>query len=220
MNFILSLVLLAGNIVIPSFEKRVRDMFEDIPETETTTVNVYAMTTDFKTEHIERFRYTGHVITSLNLDDYRNEVFLTQTSVDQQNQQEAIAWLNTRLDVAQIALNTKETVWDALAALYQGESPVMIMNEGYTGTVEEYDDYANFSEDTVVIASITLETRNSLLDPDNIDVTKDPWGMFIGGNDESSKHLTAIGRTDVNMLIGVDPIHKQFLIISIPRFII
>ena len=64
---------------------------------------------------------------------------------------------------------------------------------------------------------VRAQDNITILDPDNIDVTKDPWGMFIGGNDERSKRLSMIGRTDVNMLIGVDPVHKQFLIISIPR---
>ena len=217
LNSILAIALFAADIFIPQYERKVREMFDDVPETETTTVNVYAMSTDYKTEHIDIFRDTGHVITSLNLDDYRNEVFLTQTSVDQQNQQEAITWLNTRLNVDQIALNPKETIWAAVDALYHGESQVLILNEGYEPTLRETDAYANFSEDTVVITSITLEVRNSMLDPDNIDVTKDPWGMFIGGNDERSKTLSSIGRTDVNMLIGVDPVHKQFLIISLPR---
>ena len=217
MNSVLAAVLLICNLLFPWFEKRIRNMFGEMPETETTTINVYAMTTDYKTGHIDIFRDTGHVITSLNLDDYRNEVFITQNSIDQENQQEAIEWLNKRLNVDHIAVNEKDSVWEAVDALYHGESQVLILNEGYVSTLEEYDTFKNFSEDTVIIASITLEVRNSLLDPDNIDVTKDPWTMFIGGNDERSKTLSTIGRTDVNMILGVDPVHKQFMIISLPR---
>lgn len=220
MNILLSVVLAAGSWFFPHLEKRVDEVFTPVGEIITTTVNVYALTTDYKTAHIDVFKGTNNVITSTNLQDYKNSIFITQTSVDQENQANAIAFINKELDTT-ISEKQCTTVWDATAALYAGEGAALVLNEGYVDTLVETETYANFKEDTIILRSITIEMEAAAMKGD-VEIgqeasTEHSFGIYFGGSDSRDSALSIYTRTDVNIAAAVDPVNKQILLISIPR---
>ncbi len=219
MNVILSIVLALGSWFFPHVEKKVDEVFKPVGETTLTTVNVYALTTEYKSDHIDTFKATNNVITSTNLQDYKNSIFITQTSVDQENQANAVDFINKELGVT-ISQNECASIWDAAAALYAGEGAAIILNEGYITTLEETETYRNFSEETIILRSITLEMNVNNQEPVKVGSeasTEHSFGVYFGGSDSRDAALSIYTRTDVNIAAAVDPVNKQIMLISIPR---
>ena len=91
-NCLLAVILAVGSWMLPHTEKSVNEVFADVGETSVTQVNFYALTTDYKTSHLDVF--SGRVMSSNNLQSYASGTFITQSSVDQDNQSKAMDWLN------------------------------------------------------------------------------------------------------------------------------
>ena len=98
-------------------------------------------------------------------------------------------------------------------ALYNGEVEAMLLNEGMRGSFEEK--HPNFDTDTKVIKSYTYEKEAKDISK-NVDVTNTPFNVYITGID-SYGTIATVSRSDVNMLVTVNPNTKQILMTSIPR---
>lgn len=97
-------------------------------------------------------------------------------------------------------------------ALYSGEVNCMIINESYRSMIEE--EYPTFSQDTRVIHS--NEYKVKVVNPKEIDVTNDTFSVYISGIDTYGS-ISTKSRSDVNMIVTVNPRTKQILLTSIPR---
>ena len=73
----------------------------------------------------------------------------------------------------------------------------------------------NFSDKTKVIYKFTIIVKNKKLVKDT-DVTKKPFNIYISGIDTYGE-ISSVSRSDVNMVVTVNPKTKQILLTSIPR---
>ena len=213
-NSLLAAVLVICSLVLPSIEKSLRSVFKDVPETISTKINVYAMTTDYKSAHSDVFRSRG-LITDASLSNYANKQFITQTSVDQENQAFALEKLSIILNTANMWKNEQKTVWDAVKALYTAQGDALILNEAYASLITDTEEYKNFDDDTIILYSFTRETDASSSTSD-ADLSK-PFNIFIAGSDSRDAQLTTVTRTDVNIIATVNPAKKTVIITSLPR---
>ena len=71
----------------------------------------------------------------------------------------------------------------------------------------------DFANKTRVIKTFTVKIK---LASDKTDVTKDVFNIYISGMDEYGK-VAAVSRSDVNMIITVNPKTRQILLTNIPR---
>jgi polyisoprenyl-teichoic acid--peptidoglycan teichoic acid transferase len=101
-------------------------------------------------------------------------------------------------------------------ALYDGEVDAIIMNEVYRPNVEEIEEYTNFSNDTNVVYQTVYYTNdtNEALVVD--DITQNPFTILISGNDTYGT-IDEVSRSDVNMLVTVNPVTSTVLMVNIPR---
>ena len=97
-------------------------------------------------------------------------------------------------------------------ALYDKQIDAMIINESYRSTIEE--SYETFTDDTRVIYSKTYQTKVD--DTTDKDVTQDTFSIFISGIDTYGS-ISTKSRSDVNMIVTVNPQTKNILLTSIPR---
>ena len=97
-------------------------------------------------------------------------------------------------------------------ALYDKQIDAMIINESYRSTIEE--SYETFTDDTRVIYSKTYQTKVD--DTTDKDVTQDTFSVFISGIDTYGS-ISTKSRSDVNMIVTVNPQTKNILLTSIPR---
>lgn len=98
-------------------------------------------------------------------------------------------------------------------ALSNNECEAIIFNEAYRGIIEEFD--SDFSSQTRVIYQYEIQetlTKNT----STVNVTKDSFNVYISGIDTYGS-VSTVSRSDVNMIMTVNPKTKQILLTSIPR---
>lgn len=97
-------------------------------------------------------------------------------------------------------------------ALYNNDVDCIIINESYRAMIEE--DFPNFSSDTRVIYSKQYVTE--INSPENSDITRNTFNVYVSGIDTYGT-ITTKSRSDVNMIMTVNPTTKTILLTSIPR---
>ncbi len=97
--------------------------------------------------------------------------------------------------------------------LYDGSTPAILINEANYIFMENYQE--DFSNETRVIWSYDIDSEVDDISK-NVDVTNTTFTVFISGIDTSGK-VSTVSRSDVNMLVTVNPTTKQILLTSIPR---
>lgn len=106
------------------------------------------------------------------------------------------------------------TTYESLANdLLDGTVPVMLLSESQRGIVEA--SHENFSNDTKVIGSVSYQTDVNIAKPD-VNTKSDTYSIYLSGIDTYGP-VSAVSRSDVNMIITVNPVENQILLTSIPR---
>ncbi len=89
---------------------------------------------------------------------------------------------------------------------------IFVSNTNYEMMCEEID---GFKKQTKIIHTISIEIETGDF-AKRVDVTKDPFNVYISGID-SSGSISNVARSDVNMVMTINPETKQILLTSIPR---
>ena len=98
--------------------------------------------------------------------------------------------------------------------LYDGNVGAIIYNTAYDSSLTEQ--FPNFAADIRELKQIEIKTKVETVSGDKKDVTKTPFTVFISGIDTEGSIATT-SRSDVNMLVTVNPNTNQVLMTSIPR---
>lgn len=111
---------------------------------------------------------------------------------------------------------TYDNMLGMLKALYDGEVDAIVLNEAYRSNVCDLEDYTNFNDGTKVVHKTIYYTKenSSLLAVS--DITSKPFSILISGND-SFGSLDETSRSDVDMLVTINPVTSTILMTSIPR---
>lgn len=97
--------------------------------------------------------------------------------------------------------------------LYNNTVHAILVNTAYNGMFE--DAHENFSDETKEIWSCDIDSKVKSFAKD-VDVTTKPFTIYISGIDTYGK-VSTVSRSDVNMIVTVNPKTKQILMSSIPR---
>lgn len=101
---------------------------------------------------------------------------------------------------------------DELQGLLEGNTDAIIMNEGMRDAFNIID--GSFEKETRVI--FTLDRKEVLKNLKANNITKDPFIVYISGIDTNGS-ISKTSRSDVNMLVAVNPKKKELLLVFIPR---
>lgn len=108
-----------------------------------------------------------------------------------------------------------ESLQTQIQALYDGNVGAIIYNEGFKDSVSEI--YPNFETDTRKLDTVEIKTEVETPEATtDVEVTEQPFSVYISGND-SYGSVDVQGRSDVNIVIYVNPKTKQILQVSTPR---
>lgn len=77
------------------------------------------------------------------------------------------------------------------------------------------DEHQDFEEGTKILYTVKVVIESSDISK-NVDVTKEPFNMYISGLDVEGT-IDVTSRSDVNMLLTVNPVTHKILLTSIPR---
>ncbi len=98
-------------------------------------------------------------------------------------------------------------------ALYDGTVGAIVYNEAFMEVIAEQ--HPTFNEDVRVLENVKIETKVEVTTSE-VEVTNDTFTLYITGNDAYG-HIASNGRSDVNMLVTVNPDTKQILLTTTPR---
>lgn len=105
------------------------------------------------------------------------------------------------------------------AALYDGQIDAMILNDAYLGLVHDTEPFTFITTDTKTVDQLiyyTDRTHQVEDSKDQVNVTQQPFSVLISGNDTYGS-LAENSRSDVNMIVTVNPKTGVILMTSIPR---
>ena len=192
-SILLSVLLLVGSLYIAQGNSLIDAITG--ANTATTRISVVVM---------EKSKYK-------ELSDLKGETIEVNMSAETEKMEEAIKALKNE----ESSIKTKEVDEFAKMAddLYKGTTNAIFVNEAYYAMLEA--NHPNFETETRVIwyKDITVKTNDI---SKNVDVTKEPFVVYISGIDTYGK-VSTVSRTDVNMIVTVNPKTKQILMTSIPR---
>lgn len=78
------------------------------------------------------------------------------------------------------------------------------------------EQFKNLSKDTKTIAEFETERQSAANTNSNVNITKEPFCVYIAGIDQGDDP-SIDGRSDVNILVFIDPRNNQITTTSIPR---
>ncbi len=144
--------------------------------------------------------------------DTKDYTFGILATNDRENTDKALAEVQAAIgkEPAMTEYQDNDTLIDAL---YAKDVNAIIINEANRSPIEEY--YKTFSEDTRVLNTHKVETviqEEEKLD----DITKTPFNVYLSGIDVYGSIKTT-SRSDVNVIVTVNPNTKQILLTSTPR---
>ncbi len=103
---------------------------------------------------------------------------------------------------------------EAANKLYDGEVSAILMNKAYVKNIEQ-EDHPNFSTETRSIYDyLYLYNRKETVK--RVNTSEDSFVMYISGIDTYGE-IESISRSDVNILISVNPQTHKILLTNIPR---
>ena len=144
-----------------------------------------------------------------NLMDAKDYVFGRQTYADQENTEKMLSEIRSRVG-QEISLVEYGTVQSEAMALLNGEIQAAVYNEAFTGVLEE--SIEGYSERVKVLDHFEIRTK---VDTAGRSVDK-PFNVYISGIDVSGP-ITTTSRSDVNIIMNVNPDTKKILLTTTPR---
>ena len=212
LNAVLAIVMVLGCVAVPKMEEKEKNIFQEPAKKSQTTMNFYALTSEYKSNHSSLFEDTA---SSDNILDYANKTFITQSQFDSANTENAISQIEAVLE-ATPNVTSKDTVYDAIKAFYNGEGEVLVLNDAFVSALKTIKAFKNFDNDTVVLSSLKFGEEEVQEAPEPVS-DQQPFAVYVAGNDTRASGLTTVGRTDVDMIMVVNPTSRQILLVSIPR---
>ncbi|MGN0422690.1 MAG: LCP family protein [Lachnospiraceae bacterium] len=161
----------------------------------------------YKTDNMVVVVKTDNAAQSLK--DAKNYRFGSQTSVDQENNQLMIKDIESSVG-REINLQEYDTVVEEAEALLAGKVEAAIYNEAFTGIIEE--SIEDYSDQVRILYQYGIDTE---IEQEETNI-EEPFNVYISGIDVSGP-ITTNSRSDVNIIMTVNPNTKQILLTTTPR---
>ena len=145
------------------------------------------------------------------LSDLKGETVEVNLQVDSEQMQQAIDAM--KKEESSLKVKDVKDFEKMSEDLYDGKVEAIYFNEAYRTILEEK--HPQFETESKVIYAFEIEEKIEDISK-NVNVTKDPFVIYVSGIDTYGK-VSTVSRSDVNMLVTVNPKTKQVLLTSIPR---
>ncbi|MDU1010526.1 MAG: LCP family protein [Finegoldia magna] len=147
--------------------------------------------------------------------DIEDSNALAGISQDKENIEKLKDYLSNQKGISLKMIDSK-TYINAAEELINKKEDAMVFNEAYRPLIE--DQIKDFKDKTKVVEHIKIKTSKSVKNNDLAkEVEKDkPFNVFISGIDTYGA-LSKVSRSDVNLILTVNPNKKKILITTIPR---
>lgn len=150
-----------------------------------------------------------------SLDDAENYSFGIQTSLDKDNNQLMIEDMEKKLN-RKLKTLSYSTVIEEAEALLDGKADAIIYNEAFTGVLDEAIE--GYSEKVRVLYQYGIQSKVEVPTKDDKETknVEEPFNVYISGIDVEGA-ITTTSRSDVNIIMTVNPNTKKILLTTTPR---
>lgn len=145
-----------------------------------------------------------------NIEDAEDYRFGYQTAVDQKNTDKMIKDIEKKVG-KDVKTEEYESLTDEANALLNGNVDAAVFNEGYMSMIDE--SVEGFSEKVKILYQYGVKTE--VKKEKTADVTE-PFNIYISGIDVDGP-ITTNSRSDVNLIMTVNPQTKKILLTTTPR---
>lgn len=161
----------------------------------------------FNNDSVEISEYGLYVLKKNNfeLNDIKNFGYLNDESAEK-----VVKELKSRTNAEELSYDDMYTL---SSDLKDNKINSMLLDKTYYNMLLDENE---ISEDEVkLIYSFNIKVKKKVT-KQNVDTLK-PFNIFLSGSDARSNYIASKTRSDVNMIISVDPKKKTILLTSIPR---
>ena len=134
-----------------------------------------------------------------------------------ENMEKAVAMMEESFS-KEFAWDEYDTVVESVDALLAGEEDAILMSVSYIAVIEGMEGYEDIQSKVKLVHEFKVEEENEIvlnLSTKPEDMTKEPFIVYVSGND--TNYSLTNQRSDVNILVVVNPVTKQVLMINTPR---
>lgn len=175
--------------------------------------------TDTPAPNAERGVYVLTEDPANEIADAANYTFGMVSGYDESCSRQVLEALNTELGV-QVKTQSFESVTDMLDALLEKQVDATILNGGFLSVLEEDSRYADLESKIRLLYTVAVLEETAVeapeIEPLEPGVTNTPFILYLSGQDTRASKLS-VSRSDVNILMAVNPNTKQILMINTPR---
>lgn len=150
-----------------------------------------------------------------SIQDLKDASFSLTNSYDSDKVWAAVDDINATIG-STIQTQIYDSVYTMIDTLRSGEVDAIILNEAYSGLLEEQEEYATFADETRIVYEYEIKEEVKEAEEENDKDVNDPFILYISGSDTRSTKLVT-SRSDVNLLAVVNPSSRQILLINTPR---
>lgn len=161
----------------------------------------------FNNDSVEISEYGLYVLKKNNfeLNDIKNFGYLNDESAEK-----AVKELKSRTNAEELSYDDMYTL---SSDLKDNKINSMLLDKTYYNMLLDENEISE--DDVKLIHSFNIEIKKKVT-KQNVDTLK-PFNIFLSGSDARSNYIASKTRSDVNMIISVDPKKKTILLTSIPR---
>ena len=116
-------------------------------------------------------------------------------------------------DIGEQIYDKYDNYMDLSDALYSGAVDCIVVGEQYRSMLQS--NHEAFNDETKVITSYSYDAKLEVT-TNKTNVTENPFSVYVTGIDVYGS-LKTVSRSDVNLIVTVNPKTKQILMTSIPR---
>lgn len=189
-SFVVSIVLVIGCFVVNKGQSTLKNVTSD--NVQTNRISLYVLDESSYKE----------------LSDLKNQNI--EANVNDEHMAEAIDALNKEV---KLSIQGQEDYVQMSNDLYDQKTVGIYMNEAQSALFDEI--HEDFHEKTRVLYTYEIEEKVEDFSKD-VSVTQNTFNVFISGIDTTGP-VSTVSRSDVNMIVTVDPTNKKILMTSIPR---
>ncbi len=106
-----------------------------------------------------------------------------------------------------------KSIFDLGNALLKKQTDAILLADYHKAILDEQIE--DFDDKTKIIYQFSIK-KETKVESNSVNVTKDSFNIFLSGIDTYGE-IDSIARSDVNMIITINPVTKQVLLTSIPR---
>lgn len=194
--FILSIVFALLNFFATSYLSQTSNFFDQLKPQNTLTEHYYVVVqNDSEFQDIKDLEHK-----SIQTFDEKTDIYAS-----------ALEQLNSAVSAN---LSTVDAVSDLASHLLKGQTDAIFLSATYKAMLEEDDE--TFSNNARILYTIEVSVDVAPETQTNIDVSAEPFTVLISGSDAYGD-ISDRSRSDVNMLVTVNPRTHTILLTSIPR---